>query len=184
VYVTLGTFANQDLAMFRLVLRVLASLPIGVLVTAGDDSVASALAEDAERAGNAVVVGFVPQAAVLPHCDAVLHHAGAGTTFGVLAHGLPSVALPQGADNFSIARRLATIGVAPVLMPAAVTEGAVRVAVQQALGDPAYRHRAGQLAAEIAAMPTPAQVIPTLRSVATARIASYQADSPEGTVLR
>jgi UDP:flavonoid glycosyltransferase YjiC (YdhE family) len=106
VYVTLGTSFVDD-ALFALILRALADLPVTVLVTVGRGG-----SMPADVPGNAVVAEFVPQAAVLPHCAAVVHHAGAGTAFGVLAHGLPSVALPRGADNFSVAARMERAGAA------------------------------------------------------------------------
>jgi UDP:flavonoid glycosyltransferase YjiC (YdhE family) len=163
VYFTLGTFSNSALAVFDLVLRALADLPVNVLVTAGDDDTAAALGE---APGNAVVTGFLPQTAILPHCAAVVHHAGAGTTFGALAAGLPALALPQSADNFSIARRLDAVGAARVLMPAAVTEDAVRAAVCDLLADAGTRAAAGRLAAEIAAMSDPYDMLPVLHSLA------------------
>jgi len=166
VYVTLGTFSNDAVDVFRLVLRALADLPVSVLVTAGDDELADAVGD---VPGNAVVTGFVPQAAILPHCAVVVHHAGAGTTFGLLAHGRPSLALPQSADNFSIARRLAATGAGRVLMPGAVGEDAVRAAVQELLAEPAYRTAATRLAAEIAGMPAPGDVVPALQTLITDR---------------
>jgi UDP:flavonoid glycosyltransferase YjiC (YdhE family) len=163
VYLTLGTFSNNALAVFGAALRALADLPVQVLVTAGDDATAAALGEPPD---NAVITGFVPQAAILPHCAAVVHHAGAGTTFGLLAHGLPSVALPQSADNFSIARRLAATGTARALMPGTVTVDALRAAVADVLGQASYRVAATRLATEIAAMPPPDHVVTVLRTLA------------------
>ena len=37
---------------------------------------------------------------MLPEAAVVAHHGGAGTTFAALAHGVPQVIIPQGADNF------------------------------------------------------------------------------------
>jgi UDP-N-acetylglucosamine:LPS N-acetylglucosamine transferase len=160
VYVTLGTFSNSDRSLFALILRALADLPVTVLATIGADNDPAALGEVPD---NAVVERFVPQPAVLPHCAAVVHHAGAGTMFGVLAHGLPSVALPQSADNFRLADRLAATGAAQRLMPDRLTEPTVRDAVRGVLAEPSYRHRAEQIAGEIAAMPAPADVAAMLR---------------------
>jgi hypothetical protein len=42
---------------------------------------------------------FLPQAALLPHCRAVVSHPGAGTMLGALCHGLPQLCLPQGTDQ-------------------------------------------------------------------------------------
>jgi UDP-N-acetylglucosamine:LPS N-acetylglucosamine transferase len=160
VYVTLGTFSNSDLSLFALILRALADLPVTVLATIGTDNDPAVLGDVPD---NAVVMRFVPQAAVLPHCAAVVHHAGAGTMFGVLAHGLPSVALPQSADNFRLADRLAATGAAQRVMPEELNEAAVRDAVRGVLAEPSYRHHAEQMAGEIAAMPAPADVAAMLR---------------------
>jgi UDP:flavonoid glycosyltransferase YjiC (YdhE family) len=48
---------------------------------------------------------FLPQAAVLPHCTAVVSHAGAGTLLGALCHGLPQLCLPQGQTNPTTPKR-------------------------------------------------------------------------------
>lgn len=166
MYLTLGTFSNTDISLFGLVLRALADEPVTVLATLGNDGDTSGLGEVPD---NAVVVGYVPQAQVLPHCAAVVHHAGAGTTFGLLAHGLPSVALPQSADNFSMGRRLSDIGVAKVLMPGQVDESSVRESVRAVLTDPEYRRRVELVADEIAAMPGPQEIVDSLRRNARSR---------------
>ena len=154
VYVTLGTFSN-DVDLFRMLLEALRELPVGVVATVGRDI-------DPAHVGpvpaNARVERFVPQAELLPHCALVVHHAGAGTAFGVLAHGLPSVLLPQSADNFVIAERIADAGAAVSLMPGQVSAGAVREAAEKVLADESFRHQAERLAGEIAAMPGPDEV--------------------------
>jgi hypothetical protein len=160
VYVTLGTFSNNNLELFRLVLEALAGEPVNVLATVGRDNDPSALSP---APPNARVERFVPQAEVLPHCAAVVHHAGAGTMFGVLAHGLPSLALPQSADNFTNAERLAEAGSARVLMPGEVTVEAVRSGLRHVIDDSTYRRRARSMADEIAAMPAPGDVAAGLR---------------------
>lgn len=158
VHVTLGTSFNEP-AVFTTILRALADLPVTVLVTLGHGRHGEELGE---VPGNAVVAGFLPQAAVLPHCAAVVHHGGAGTAFGVLAHGLPSVVLPRGADNFSIAERMAAAGAARVVGPESLSESAVRDAVRAVLGEPGIRRGAERVAREIAAMPGPDDVVPIL----------------------
>ena len=160
VYLTLGTFSNNDLDLFRLVLEALEDEPVNVLATIGRDNDPSALAP---IPGNARVEQYIPQAEVLPYCAAVVHHAGAGTMLGVLAHGLPSVALPQSADNFINANLLAGAGAANTLMPGEVTGAAVRAALRTVLGTGTYRQRARTLAEEIAAMPSADDVAAELR---------------------
>lgn len=155
VYVTLGTFSNSNVALFTMLVRVLSELPVNVVVTVGHDNDPTVFAPFPD---NVRVERFIPQADLLPHCSAVVHHAGAGTAFGVLAHGLPSVALPQSADNFTVAQRLSAAGAARTLMPGAVSETAVRTAVEEVLSDATCTHRARDLAEEIARMPGPDEV--------------------------
>ncbi len=107
---------------------------------------------------NARVERFIDQAHVLSHCAAVVHHGGAGTMFGALAHGLPSLALPKSADNFVNATLLAKAGAAQNLMPGEVTEACVRSGLRSVLDDAGYRQRAQLLADEIDAMPSPHEV--------------------------
>ena len=123
--------------------------------TVGRDNDPSALGP---TPANAHVEQFIDQAQVLPHCAAVVHHAGAGTMFGVLAHGLPSVALPQSADNFINAALLARAGAARKLMPGEVTDASVRSGLRSVLDNASYRQRAQLLADEINAMPSPREV--------------------------
>ena len=55
---------------------------------------------------------FVPQEDVLPACAAAVVHGGSGTTLAALAHGLPLVLVPQGADQFENAARVEAAGAA------------------------------------------------------------------------
>ena len=161
IYLTLGTFSNNDLDLFRVVLDALQDAPVNVLATIGRDNDPAALAPIPP---DAVVTRFIPQAELLPHCTAVVHHAGAGTTFGTLAHGLPALALPQSADNFTIAGRLSAAGVARTLMPGEVTGEAIRSALSAVLDDPTYGRSARQIADEIAVMPSARDVSALLHS--------------------
>jgi hypothetical protein len=184
VYVTLGTFSNNDLDLFRLVLTALEDEFVNVLATIGRDNDPASLAP---LPGNARVERYIPQAELLPHCAAVVHHAGAGTTFGVLAHGLASVALPQSADNFTIAGLLAQAGAAHTLMPGEVTGPAVRSGLRAVLNTVGYRRRAQQLADEIAAMPSPEEVAARLRTKVEGPVSSRRgprpdAEAPVGTI--
>jgi UDP:flavonoid glycosyltransferase YjiC (YdhE family) len=165
VYVTLGTVLDEA-AVLRLLLDALADVDCNVLMTIGRRGDPSSLAP---WPANATVERFVPQAAVLPHCKAVVSHGGSGTTYGALAHGLPLLILPHGADQFDNAVAARAAGVAQVLMPHEIDAAAVRSAVETLLGDPSYASRAQSLAAEIAAMPNADQVAAALAAaVATA----------------
>ena len=160
VYLTLGTFFGGNTEVFRTALAGLAEENIEVVVTVGADNDPAAL--DPIPA-NTRVERYVPQAALLPRCAAVIHHGGAGTMYGSLAHGLPQVVLPQGADNFVNGGLLATCGAGLSIGPEQLTPAAVRDAVRSVLTGPSYRDTALQLREEMAALSDPANVARGLR---------------------
>jgi sterol 3beta-glucosyltransferase len=66
----------------------------------------------AGRDGHVLMIGRVSHAALFPHCAAVVHHGGAGTTHTALTAGVPSIVVPHVADQFFWADELQRIGVA------------------------------------------------------------------------
>ena len=57
------------------------------------------------------------QTSVLPHCTAVVSHAGSGTVLGALGTGLPQLCLPQAADQFRNAAGVSAAGAGLALHP-------------------------------------------------------------------
>jgi UDP:flavonoid glycosyltransferase YjiC (YdhE family) len=155
VYVTFGTVFNRDLGPLETAVRALRDLPVRVVVTLGPGRDPGLLGD---QPPNVLVAGYVPQTRILPGCAAVLSHGGSGTFLAALAHGLPQVILPQGADQFLNARAGAASGAAFAIPPRDLDAGAVRAAALRALEDPAPREAARGLAAEIRAMPGPGEV--------------------------
>lgn len=161
VYVTFGTFFNNNLDLFRLALEALANESVDVVMTVGRDQDP---AELAPLPANTRVERFIPQAELLPSCSAVVHHGGAGTTFGALAHGVPQVFVPQGADNYEHAAMCESAGTAIVLRPEVLTPANLASAVRHAVNDEAYSVASRRCAQEIAAMPDADSVASALRS--------------------
>ncbi len=56
------------------------------------------------------VEDYVPLGRLLPHCDAILHHGGIGTTSQALAAGVPQVIRPLAFDQFDNAARVERLG--------------------------------------------------------------------------
>ena len=160
VYVTFGTLFNANLDLFRLVLDALAEEPIDVIATVGRDQDPAALWP---HPANARVERFVPQDDLLPTCSAIVHHGGAGTMFGALAHGVPQVILPQGADNFEHAAMCETAGVGVSLPPDRLNGEALVAGVRHVLADASVAAASNRCAAEIAAMPDASQIAASLR---------------------
>jgi UDP:flavonoid glycosyltransferase YjiC (YdhE family) len=162
VYMTLGTNTNSDVSMFRSVIDGLSDVDVEVQITIGHDK---DLGSVGLLPANAHVDNYVPQALLLPHCDAVICHGGAGTTLNSLALGLPLLILPQGADQYVIGGLVATAGAGLVLAPAEVSPSSVRANVLALLNDGAERASARRLQAEIAAMPGPDQAVHLIETV-------------------
>ncbi|MFI2365247.1 glycosyltransferase [Promicromonospora sp. NPDC019610] len=110
---------------------------------------------------------FTPLAELLHDVDLVVTHGGAGTTLGVLARGLPLVVVPQGADQFLQAAVVSASGTGIAVQPGPDVPERVAKAVVTLRTDPTYAESAGKVAAQIAAMPTPADVAATLTAALT-----------------
>ncbi|CAN5890943.1 glycosyltransferase [soil metagenome] len=159
VYVTLGTVVFERVNVIRAVIDGMADLEVDVLVSVGPEGNVEALGPlrpgvHAER--------FVPQDQLMPHLTAIAHHCGSGTMLGGLAHGIPQLALPQGADQFDNAARLAEVGAGVALMPDQITPDTVAKQMRKLLDVASYRQTAGSLRDEIAGMPSPRQVVEEL----------------------
>ena len=150
VYVTLGTFFGGNTEVFGAVLEGLTGENVEVVVTVGADNDPSLLGP---VPGNVRVERYIPQAELLPGCSVVIHHGGSGTMFGALAHGVPQVVIPQGADNFVNGEHVERCGVGLAILPADLNPDEVRRCVRAVLGDAAFTTKAAELAREVAAMP-------------------------------
>ena len=126
VYVTFGTVWNRELDVFRVVLAALSAHPVDVVVTLGLDGDPAALGAQPD---NVHIHRFIAQGELLPRCDAVIAHGGAGTMLGALAHGLPLLLLPRGADQHYNAERVTVAGAGLSVAPAQATTATIARAV-------------------------------------------------------
>jgi UDP:flavonoid glycosyltransferase YjiC (YdhE family) len=107
VYVTLGTVFAGTPGLFQTILDGVGSLDVNVIATTGRSLDANTI----RVPSNTRIATFVPQALLLPHCDAVVAHGGYGSLMGALRAGLPIVSVPIGAaDNVPNALRLEMLG--------------------------------------------------------------------------
>jgi UDP:flavonoid glycosyltransferase YjiC (YdhE family) len=154
VLVTFGTHFTEP-AVLDPILGELSALGVNLTVTLGF----VAKPDDFPSAGSQVeFVSFTPLAELLPNVDAVLTHGGAGTTLGALAYGVPLVVVPQGADQFLQAARVAAARAGIAFGSDPVTPAAVANAVRAVLADPEIQGNARMIASEIAALPSPETV--------------------------
>ncbi|NUT36759.1 MAG: glycosyltransferase family 1 protein, partial [Hamadaea sp.] len=152
VYVTLGTVFNRESGdLFERILAGLHQAPgIRVLVTVGEHIDP---AEFGPQPPHVRIERFVDQALILPDASLVISHGGSGSVVGALAHGLPAILLPMGADQPHNAARCAALGVARVLDAAQADPAQFRDTVMEMLRDPAYAEAARRMQHELAAQP-------------------------------
>jgi UDP:flavonoid glycosyltransferase YjiC (YdhE family) len=164
VYFTLGTIFNLESGdLFERVLAGLRELPMDVVVTVGRELDPQVLGS---QPSNVRVRSFIPQSLLLPHCELVVSHAGSGSVVGALAHGVPMVLLPIGADQPFNAARCKDLHVGRVLSALEATSEDVRLAAKAVLGDATYKHNAKRLEAEIASLPDPEHAVRLLERLA------------------
>lgn len=163
IYVGLGTVFNKP-EVFRAVLAGLRDEALTLVVTVGRDQDPAAYGPQPE---NVHIVRYIPLSLLLPHCDLAVTNGGSGTLTAALAHGLPVVVVPLGADQPQNAARCVALGLGAAIEPAALTPAAARHAVMGVLGNPAYRQAAERLRDELAALPGPEHGVALLERLAT-----------------
>ena len=161
VYFTLGTEFNT-VDLHSRVLAGLKDVAANVVVTVGERIDP---AEFGPMPDHMRVERFIPQHLILPTCDLVVSHGGSGSVMGTIAHGLPSVLLPMGADQPNNAQRCVDLGTGLALDPVNVTPEEVREAVSRVLADPSYRLAAGRIQDEINALPGVDQTVALLEQL-------------------
>jgi UDP:flavonoid glycosyltransferase YjiC (YdhE family) len=151
IYVTFGTVFNVECGdLYERVIAGLRDVQVNVVVTVGNQIDPRDLGPQPD---NVRIERFVDHGVLLRHCDAVVCHAGSGTVVDALAHGLPMVLLPMGADQPLNARRCEQLGVARVLDSVAATPASIRAETCAVLTEPAYRQAAERVRDEIIALP-------------------------------
>ncbi|MFS8096205.1 glycosyltransferase [Lentzea alba] len=158
VLVTFGTWFSDPQKLGPL-LRELSTLDVDVVVTLG-------LAAKPEDFGvdGVTFVGFTPMEDLLDGVDVVVTHGGAGTTSAALQKGVPLVVLPQGADQFFQAERVAAARAGVALGPESQTPEALVAAVKTVLEDASIQDNVTTIAKEIAEMPDANEVAAVLEA--------------------
>jgi UDP:flavonoid glycosyltransferase YjiC (YdhE family) len=163
VYVTSGTERTALTFPWRDVFAVIGGLDIEAVATIGSHV---DLADVGPVPANVRVERFVPQADVLRRSAVVISHGGAGTVLGAASHGLPQFVLPLFADQWQngVAVRDACCGV--FADPAHRSVEDIDVALRMLLAGGEHRDAATLVAAEIASMPTAADLIDEIEVIA------------------
>ena len=179
VYASLGTVFNRVPGVLDAIVAAFRDEPANLILTVGRDG-------DVERFGpqppNIRIERYIPQSALLPHCDAVITHGGYGSVMAALGHGLPLVCLPMSADQPIIAGRAVALGAGlscasassrtspfPYVEPSRLSPDAVRGAVRRVLREARFRTAAQKLRTEIEALPGVEAAVESLERLAATR---------------
>jgi MGT family glycosyltransferase len=143
--VSFGTAYNDQLDVYRACVAAFAEdwhvvLAVGKHVSPAD---LGSLPDSVE------VHESVPQLAVLEAASAFITHAGMGGATESLWFGVPTVAIPQAADQFGNAAQLAELGVSRHLPAESVTAESLRAAVDEVSSSASVAARLAALKAEI-----------------------------------
>lgn len=133
------------------------------LVVAAPEDVAPAVREALPE----LRVGWMPLEVLVPHCDLIVHHGGGSTAMNAMAAGTPQLVLSEWPLYRALWQRLADHGSAIVLSGAEEhSTERVAKACHQLLEERVFADRAGELAAEIAGLPGPAEHVGRIEELA------------------
>jgi UDP:flavonoid glycosyltransferase YjiC (YdhE family) len=141
VLVAPSTSQDPDQRLLLAALEGFADEPVRVLATTNRRAPARSPAVPS----NARLVDWVSYARTMPHCAAVVCHAGHGTVVRALACGVPVVACPHAGDMAENAARVRWAGAGVSLPRRFQTPRGVRLALRRLLADPEYAKRAAEL---------------------------------------
>ncbi|GAC1611738.1 MAG: DUF1205 domain-containing protein [Mycobacteriales bacterium] len=164
VYIGFGTvplFAEDESALTAAV-RACVRRGLRTVVTTPDPEQAarlSALDSSLVTAGR-----FFDLASVLPTCQLVVCHGGAGTVLAALGQGVPLVIVPKGTPSQT---RMAAACVAAGVAVASPTPGYLAAATARVLDQNSFCVRAEEVAQDIRAMPPATDVVPVLVALAS-----------------
>ncbi|MEO8715495.1 MAG: glycosyltransferase [Acetobacteraceae bacterium] len=164
IYATLGTVMNRAVpGLFAAILQGAGPVAGTLIVAVGGESDPADLGP---QPAHVHVERYVPQSLIFPRCDLVVTHGGSGTLLAALAHGLPLVMIPIGADQPNNAALVAALGMGRVIRPEERTTAAIGAAARAVLAEPSYRRNAERLRDEMVALPGPEYAVHLLERLA------------------
>jgi MGT family glycosyltransferase len=143
VLVSTSSERQGDIDMARMAITALADEPVHVVAT-----FPAGVPDEITVPANATVREFVPHSVVLDRAACAITHGGMGTTQKALVRGVPVCVVPQGRDQFEVARRVEVARCGTRLLPKDLTPARLRDKVRQAM---TMTDGAGRVAAGYAA---------------------------------
>jgi UDP:flavonoid glycosyltransferase YjiC (YdhE family) len=166
VYATLGTVFNMESGdLFDRILEAVTGLRADVMMTVGRQLDPRALGPPPSHVR---IDQLATHSDVFATADLVISHGGSGTVIGALAHGVPQLVLPIGADQPHNARRCEALGIGRALDPVRASAGDIREVAESLLADSTVRQNAAVMAAEARALPGPEAAVTAIEGLSVA----------------
>ncbi|GAA3309032.1 nucleotide disphospho-sugar-binding domain-containing protein [Streptomyces cinereospinus] len=145
------------------VLDAVAGMDVEVVATVNADQ----LGEGQKVPDNVRVVDYLPLTQVTPTCSAIIHHGGFGTFFAAAAHRVPQMIITEElGSGLSSSRYLEARGAGVSLHSDSLTAARVGGELSRLLTEPSFRQGAAAVYADMAAVPSPGEVVPILERMA------------------
>ncbi|MEU7765776.1 macrolide family glycosyltransferase [Nocardia sp. NPDC049190] len=135
LYISMGTVFDAGPRLLRNFADALAPLGGMVIISTGHTDPA----ELGPLPANVIASRSVPQLEVLAHTALFITHGGVNSVNEALHAGVPMLAVPQGADQTLVARRLVELDAGLSIRPEDVTVESVRALAQRLLAEPRFR---------------------------------------------
>ncbi len=129
VHASLGTIHDRP-DVLGIIAEALADEPLTLILVSGPGRDPASLGP---LPPNVRVARYIPHAQLLPRCDAIITHAGAGTLIAAIDAGLPLVMVPLEGDQLPNAERAAAAGAGVVLPALELTPTLIRDATRTVL---------------------------------------------------
>jgi glycosyltransferase len=158
-------FGEPALDPFRQAIVALSNLDAEIIVTTTKDQ----LELLGELPANVRPAVSVPLQVLMPHCAAIVHHGGDGTTLTAAACAVPQLLVSRIPDAALNGGRLEAVGTAIHLRYQELEDDdrpeLIRSAVDKLLADSTYGQAASRLREEMERQPPPAGLVSTLESL-------------------
>jgi MGT family glycosyltransferase len=139
LYASLGTVFDAGPALLRTFATALAPLGGTVVVATGHTDPAGL----GELPGNVLALPSVPQLQVLEQAALFVTHGGMNSVNEAMQAGVPTLVVPQGADQPLVAQRVVDLGAGLALRTRDATTETVRNLARRLLDEPRFRQAAG-----------------------------------------
>lgn len=131
ILITLGTFLSNRVDVLKKLICAGQKFDPEALIIVAAGSSAKTL--EPYASSRVLICDFLPQKALMPYMDIVIHHGGCNTFTETLYYGKPMIIVPFSSDQFNIASDAERNKLACILNPNELSDGAVVDALRKTL---------------------------------------------------